>query len=200
MKKIRFILVAIFLAFFLIQIKAVSANDIILSANNVEIVSQDDIIQDYVKNTGVSYEVAQMTLFPEMSSRTSVTTSQTFVKVNAEVRSSSYPTLYGYVPLNGTHVYFYCETSESGWFRGVKRILYAGYYSGHLAFKGNFQYHLQSSDRIRYTLNGHLYSYTTSTTSAGGQIGIGQYANLNMSVASTSNYYGPLYYHGYRYY
>ena len=109
-------------------------------------------------------------------------------------------TLISYIPSNAGHVYFYCEVSKSGWFRGIKRIVYAGYHSGSLIFQGNFHYALPDANRIHFTLNGHLYRNTTTTVSVGGGIGIGQTGSFNVGVANTSNYYSPLYYHGDRSY
>ena len=109
-------------------------------------------------------------------------------------------TLYDSVPGDAGKVYFYCEVSKSGWFRGIKRIIYAGYNAGDLVFSGNFQYALPDANRIHYTLSGGLYSTTTTTVSTGGSIGIGEAGSVNIQVSQTSNYKRSLYYHGDRYY
>lgn len=163
-------------------------------------VSKNDIISDYVKNTGVSHEEASRLLFPSSRMRavnTAGVESASYVRLASSFQDD---TLYGYVPGVAGQVYFYCEVSKSGWFRGIKRIIYAGYNAGNLVFSGNFQYALPDANRIHYTLSGGLYSNTTTTVSAGGSVGIGQTGSVNIQVSSTTNYVRSLYYHGDRYY
>ena len=117
---------------------AISLND----SSSTE-VSKNDIINDYIKNTGVSYEEASHLLFPSSRMRSVNTTGVDSVSYVRLASSFQDDTVSDYVPGNAGKVYFYCEVSKSGWFRGIKRIIYAGYYAGNLVFSGNFQYALQ---------------------------------------------------------
>lgn len=174
---------------------AISLND----SSSTE-VSKNDIINDYIKNTGVSYEEASWLLFPSSRMRSVNTAGVDSVSYVRLASSFQDDTLYAYVPGDAGQVYFYCEVSKSGWFRGIKRIIYAGYNAGDLVFSGNFQYALPDANRIHYTLSGGLYSTTTTTVSTGGSIGIGEAGSVNIQVSQTSNYKRSLYYHGDRYY
>ena len=174
---------------------AISLND----SSSTE-VSKNDIINDYVKNTGVSFEEASRLLFPSSRMRSVNTAGVDSVSYVRLASSFQDDTLYGYVPGYAGKVYFYCEVSKSGWFRGIKRIIYAGYYAGDSVFSGNFQYALPNANRIHYTLSGGLYSNTQTTVSTGGSIGIGQTGSVNIQISRTSSYKRSLYYHGDRYY
>lgn len=180
----------------------VKADETTVKNFDVVTVTKDEILANYVSNTGVSFAEAERTLFPNKS-----TSQARNAQLNEEtsyvvLRGATYQddTLISYIPNNAGHVYFYCEVSKSGWFRGIKRIVYAGYYSGNLIFQGNFQYALPDANRIHFTLNGHLYRNTSTTTSIGAGIGIGQVGSFNVGVADTSSYHSPLYYHGNRSY
>ncbi len=122
----------------------------------------------------------------------------TYLRLVAKAAQYNYPTLGGTAPVG--NVYFYCKTSNGGSFRAIHQIIYGGYNSGVLAFQGTFQYYLQNANKIHYTINGQLYRGTTNTSTVGGSVGIGESASINASVGSTSNYYGPIYYHGNRNY
>lgn len=174
---------------------AISFND----SSSTE-VSKNDIISDYIKNTGVSYEEASRLLFPSSRMRSVNTAGVDSVSYVRLASSFQDDTLYAYVPEDAGQVYFYCEVSKSGWFRGIKRIIYAGYNAGDLVFSGNFQYALPDANRIHYTLSGGLYSTTTTTVSTGGSIGIGETGSVNIQLSRTSSYKRSLYYHGDRYY
>lgn len=100
------------------------------------------------------------------------------------------------LPNGAGQVYFYCQVSTGGSFRGIHRIIYAGYNSGNLVFNGQFQYHLSDPNRIHYTLSGGLYSNVAYTVTGGGSIGIGEYGSANISISGTSNFVRGLYHHG----
>lgn len=99
------------------------------------------------------------------------------------------------LPNGAGQVYFYCQVSTSGWFRGIQKIIDVGYKSGRLVFKGQLQYHLADPNRIHYTLNGELYSNTTYTVTGGESAGIGNAGNMTVSVSETSNYVSNLLHH-----
>ena len=174
---------------------AISLND----SSSIK-VSKNDIINDYIKNTGVSYEEASHLLFPSSRMRSVNTTGVDSVSYVRLANSFQDDTVSDYVPGNAGKVYFYCEVSKSGWLRGIKKIIYAGYYAGNLVFSGNFQYALPDANRIHYTLSGGLYSNAQTTVSTGGSIGIGQTGSVNIQICRTTNYVRSLYCHRATYY
>lgn len=99
------------------------------------------------------------------------------------------------LPHGAGQVYFYCQISTSGWFRGIQKIIYVGYKSGRSVFNGQLQYHLADPNRIHYTLNGELYSNTTDTVAEGESVGIGDAGDMTVSVSETSNYVSNLLHH-----
>lgn len=114
--------------------------------------------------------------------------------------AAQYSTLHGVILDNAGTVYFYCEVTTGGNFRGIKRVVYGGYNSGKYAFAGNFQYHLETPNKIHYTLSSALHSHTTSTVSVGGFIGLGQSKSINMGLSGSSSFVRNILYHGNRYY
>lgn len=163
-------------------------------------VSKEQIITDYSQLHNVSYDEAANILFPVAPKTNGVQFRSVPDKENISYvmlrAATQYTTLTQNIPNAGGQVYFYCEVSTSGWFRGIKRIIYAGYNAGSNVFNGQFQYHLSDPNRIHYTLNGGLYSNTTYTVSGGGSIGVGETANMNVSISATSNFIQGLYHHG----
>ena len=173
----------------------VLADELVVSDETTEIVSRNDIIQAYSDNTGVDLIQAEKDLFP--------TKSRTRREAVSYVRMSSstqYTTLNSIPPHNAGNVYFYCEVSVGGNFRGIKRIVYAGYNSGQYAFQGNFQYNLENPNKIHYTLSGSLHSHTTSSGSVGASVGVGQSGSLNISLSRSGSFVKNILYHGDRYY
>lgn len=175
------------------------ADTLSISDQAVEIISKDDIIQSYANDTGVSLKQAEKELFPsQIGTRFRSSAGEvSYVRLRS---AAQYSTLNSIVPDNAGSVYFYCEVSVSGNFRGIKRIVYAGYNSGQYAFQGNFQYHLENPNKIHYTLSGALHSHTTSSGSIGTSIGVGQSASVNIGLAGSSSFVKNILYHGNRYY
>ena len=71
--------------------------------------SKNDIINDYIKNTGVSYEEASRLLFPSSRMRSVNTAGVDSVSYVRLASSFQDDTLYAYVPGDAGQVYFYCE-------------------------------------------------------------------------------------------
>lgn len=178
----------------------ISTQDIFTNSVEAVEVSKEQIISEYVKTNDISYAEASNLLFPPKTNRN--TLFRNFQNDDEKISyvmfrsAAQYTTRTQNIPGNAGQVYFYREVSTSGWFRGIKRIIYAGYNSGNYVFNGSFQYHLADPNIIHYTLNGGLYSNTTTTVSTGGGVGLGEAASVNISVSSTSNYVRNLYYHG----
>lgn len=160
------------------------------STGNSEVVisepmSAEELIQSYVNNHGVTYKEAKEALFPfqELNNRGGISPYATY-----------YRTLTGNLPDNSGFVYFYCQTDEAAAsFRGINKVLNAGYSSGRYIYGGTFYYHLADPNKINYILNGHLYKTGSTTVTGAGGLNMGQYANANISISTTSNYLKPLY-------
>lgn len=88
---------------------------------------------------------------------------------------------------------FYCQTSESGLFRAIIKILEVnmirGYQGLSKQFQGKVYVNLEHANKIFYIVNGDFYNNGTTTVSAGVSIGVGQYANVSFSVKNVSNHY-----------
>lgn len=145
----------------------------------------DELIKDYASNQNVTYEQAKDSLFPQSSLSTENRISPYAI---------NYRTLKKTLPKNAGFVYFYCQTDEStGSFRGINKIMNAGYSSGSKIYSGTFYYHLRDAGRINFILNGHLYNSGSTTVTGGGSVGIGASANAHISISTTSSYNSPLY-------
>ncbi|WP_449455321.1 hypothetical protein [Streptococcus suis] len=166
-----------------------------VSINNFEVieVSKEHIITEYARLNNISFEGATTVLFPRKRMTRSVEEETSYVMFRA---AAQYTTRTQNLPNGAGQVYFYCQVSTSGGFRGIQRIIYAGYNAGNLAFAGNFYYHLADPNRIDYTLDGGLYSHTTTTISNNVGAEIGGAVNASMSVSSTTSFVKGLYYHG----
>lgn len=197
MKKIilKFILMFVMVLGIGFMSSKIWADELVISDKTAEIVSKNDIIQSYSNNAGIDLAQAEKELFSTKSRTRREAVS--YIRLSS---SAQYSTLNATPPYNAGTVYFYCEVSVSGNFRGIKRIVYAGYNSGKYAFKGNFQYHLEDPNKIHYTLSGSLHSHTTSSGTLGTSIGVGQSASINISLTSSSTFIRSILYHGDRYY
>lgn len=167
-----------------------------LNSEKVEAVdvTKEEIISNYSKATNLTNLEAAAILFPEDSfvSFKSVAP-KNYVMLRAAIQDHTFNQA---LPYGAGVVYFYCQVSTSGGFRGIQRIIYGGYNAGVRAFSGNFQYFLPDPNRIHYTVSGQLYSNTSVTSSVGGSIGIGEVASINVGVSSTTRPAGSIVYHG----
>lgn len=88
---------------------------------------------------------------------------------------------------------FYCETSESGSFRAIKRIIEVnmirGYNGLSKQFSGNVYVNLEDPNRIFYIVNGDFFNYGTTTWNARVSIGVGKATNVKFGVSNASNPY-----------
>jgi len=140
-----------------------------------ELMSAQELINEYVKNEGTAYERASETLFPndEREVRPHVDQYRIFSKD---------------VGPHGS-VYFYTRTSEAPPnFSGIVEVLGAGYNTGNEIYGGTLFYNLVNSNRIDFILNGHLYNSGTLSISQGESIDIGQSATLHFDVLYGNSY------------
>ncbi|GAX47408.1 hypothetical protein [Pseudolactococcus reticulitermitis] len=156
-----------------------------------ENLTKEELTLELSSNSSITKKEAEDILFPHsMSTRLKRQTEED----NYAVVSFSWQdrTLYDNFG-DGRQVYFYCRTSESGGFRGIEQIVYAGFNAGDKSFVGTLQYALPDPNRIHYTLNGDLHHNGTITVSGGGSVGVGGSGILNMSISGSSSFYQHLF-------
>lgn len=56
-------------------------------------------------------------------------------------------------------------------------------------FTGSLYYKLESSKKIFWDLNGDFYNNGTTSSTTGGQVGLGEFANTSFSVSYSTNHY-----------
>lgn len=150
-----------------------------------DVMTSEEIIEEYMINQDVSYEQAEEALFSQSSFST---------YSDISLYAINYRTLKKTLTSNAGFVYFYCQTDESsGSFHGIKKIMNAGYASGAKIYSGSFFYHLPDANKINFILNGHLYNTGTTTVSGGGSAGIGKTVNAHVNISKTTDYYKALY-------
>ncbi|MGT2912046.1 hypothetical protein ACVR1I_10110 [Streptococcus cameli] len=187
MMKVRKIVVGIMaaLAFVLVGTSTVFADEVITQSDGTVVVasepmSAEKILSRYMEDFGVSREQAMKEL-----------------GINPYERAAkTYRTLsqrYEVTPVYKPTITFYCETSESGWFRGIQRILNVGInrsYGGiSKAFGGNVYTHLENANSIYYDINGDYYNHGTTTLSVGISVPVGGGATANFGISHASNHY-----------
>lgn len=162
-----------------------------IDSNDTEVIteikelSKDELIIEFAKNSNMTKEEAEKMLFPATTVRQrSIQAEESRFAV---VRASFQDRIIN-DSVDGGTVYFYCETSESGWFRGIKRIIYAGYNHPRLGFKGTLQYALPDANRIHFTLNGSLHHHATTSISGGGSIGVGGLSSFEIGMSISGNF------------
>lgn len=186
----------------LIEVEASEVKEDSLLLNNLdpsvtisEPMSAEELISEYMANEEVEYDVAKKALFPNGKNE--------LLKKNKDNNSIENNEIVPFVNRHRTieksvspygKAYFYCATSESPPnFRGIVKVLNAGYNTGSKIYSGTLFYNLVNGNRIDFILNGHLYNKGTFGTSGGGSIGIGQSATLSFNVSYSSSYFKPVY-------
>lgn len=150
-------------------------------------VSKEQLILELSKNSNITKEAARDALFPKnnRAKRSLIDTdsSNKFAVVSVRLRDRTIED-----SVEGGTAYFYCSTDESGWFRAIKKIIYAGYFHPTLGFDGTLQYSLPDPNRIHYTLAGAFYYYTTTSVNGGASVSLGGAATLTIGTSLTSNF------------
>lgn len=149
-------------------------------------VSKAQLIIELSKNSNMTEEEAEKALFPtakNMERSLVYDEPSTFAVISVRLNDRTIEN-----SVEGGTAYFYCSTDESGWFRAIKSIIYAGYNHPSLGFNGTLQYYLPDPNRIHYTLNGNFYYHSTTSVQGGASIGVGGSATLNIGSSITSNF------------
>ncbi|HFU4122248.1 TPA: hypothetical protein ACGO7R_000148 [Streptococcus suis] len=179
------ILFAIFCSFFTIGTSSVFADELIRQADGTVVVASEpmnveQILSQYMDDFGVdkAQAIKELGINPyERAANTYRTLSQRY-----QVTPAYQPT-----------ITFYCETSESGGFRGIHRILNVGlnrYYGGtSKAFGGTVYTNLENANVIYYDINGDYYNTGTTSTNIGISIPVGGKGTVNFGVSHASNHY-----------
>lgn len=157
---------------------SISIND----ENVVEskILTYDELVNEVVKNEGLSVEDAKK-----------------FLGITGKERNGQYYRTYtGEVTVTSTYkpsVVFYCKTSEWNNFRGILSILNSSLnrsYNGiSKQFSGTLYTNLESAASIYYELNGDFYNNGTTSYSGGYEIGVGETSKISFSVSYTSSHF-----------
>ncbi|GFG42319.1 hypothetical protein [Streptococcus canis] len=78
-----------------------------------------------------------------------------------EKDGKQYRTLSASLPQQSGKIYFYCQVSETGEKKGIKKILAAGYQAGkNHVFDGQLQFYLPEENRIHFTVSGKIFAQT----------------------------------------
>lgn len=158
--------------------------DIFSNETNVsDVMNVNEIVSDLSTREGISLEEAKEILFPGGN----------ISLLNDSTKAATYRTITSNLPNSVGSVFYYCETSESGLFHAIQKVLHAGYNSGNKIYSGLFFYNLADPNRIDYILNGHLYNTGSTTISGGGEISVGESETISVGISNTSDYYAPLY-------
>ena len=164
----------------------IASKELDLNSDQVTIsdyMTKDEMLQSISTEFGVSIEQAEQNIFKNSARVKRQTTDEKFVLVRAAWQDRQINN-----SVEGGTAYFYCRTTESGWFRAIKEIIYAGFNHPKYGFSGTLQYGLPDPNRIHYTLNGALYSHATTSISGGGSVGVNGVGTVNLSATVTSNF------------
>ncbi|ERL64980.1 hypothetical protein [Schleiferilactobacillus shenzhenensis] len=154
--------------------------------------TQRQVIHYLAKQEGISLAQAKSKLLPSVS-----------VKARPKKAAASYAVvrvaLMNASPARSPQhydagtVYFYCTTSESGLFRGIKMINYTSYSAGRLNFVGQLNYMLIDPNIIHLTLNGAIQRPAAVTVSHPQRISLGQAAAITIGMARTTAFVDNLF-------
>ena len=125
-------------------------------------------------------------------------------KSRISAQAATYRTLSQQFTVTSTYrptMRFYCETTESGLYHGIMKILTVNMVRGYNGitkqFSGNVYVNLERGDRIFYIVNGDFYNNGTTTFNAGVNIGIGESRSVSFGVSNSSNHYAYRYIESY---
>ncbi|SLM87032.1 hypothetical protein [Vagococcus fluvialis] len=161
-------------------------NEIDLNSDEVSIsenMTKDEMLQSIFDELGVSKEQAEQNIFKGSQRMLRQVNEENFVLVRATWQDRQINN-----SVEGGTAYFYCRTTESGGFRAIKEIIYAGFNHPKYGFSGTLQYGLPDANRIHYTLNGALYNHATTSISGGGSVGVTGVGSINLSSTVTTNF------------
>lgn len=149
------------------------------------VMSFEEMVNQVARDFNISTSEAQAQLgFSEAEAARAVRAEFTYRTLSSmfTVNSSYKPTMR-----------FYCQTTEGGGFRAIKKILQVnmirGYQGLSKQFQGKVYVNLEDPNRVFYIVNGDFYNNGTTTVNAGVNIGLGQSANVSFGVSNTSSHY-----------
>ncbi|HCM90619.1 MULTISPECIES: hypothetical protein [Vagococcus] len=148
-----------------------------------EKMTKEEVIQSISNEFGISKEQAEQNIFKGNERVKRQVNDESFVLLRATWQDRQINN-----SVEGGTAYFYCRTTESGGFRAIKEIIYAGFNHPKYGFAGSLQYGLPDANRIHYTLNGALYKHATTSVTGGGSVGVGGVGSVNLSSTVTSNF------------
>lgn len=149
------------------------------------ILTFDEMVREVAKENGIPIIQAQQELgFSAKSARQARTARATYRALSQSLTDN--------VSYRST-MRFYCETSESGNFRAIKRIvrveMIRGYNGLSKQFGGTVYVHLEDANRIFYIVNGDFFNNGSTTWNAGVNIGVGRNASIKFGVTNTTSHY-----------
>ncbi|MGM9903752.1 MAG: hypothetical protein ACI32O_07460 [Enterococcus sp.] len=150
-----------------------------------DVLTYEQMIKEIAYDYGISEEQAQIQIgYTEDMAQKAIQEKATFRTLSQmfTVNTSYKPTMR-----------FYCETSESGSFRAIKKILEVnmirGYNGLSKQFTGNVYVNLEDANRIFYIVNGDFYNNGTTSWNAGVSIGVGGSATVKFGISGASSHY-----------
>ncbi|MEK4948737.1 hypothetical protein [Carnobacterium sp. FSL W8-0810] len=177
-------------------------------ANAEEIVSDELGTEQSIDINDPTSQVSEILTFEEITEEIasdleiSITEAQELVVDNSVTQSrmsaqaATYRTLSQQFTVTSSYkptMRFYCQTSESGSFHGILKIMNVnmirGYNGVTKQFSGTVYVNLERSDKIFYIVNGDFYNNGTTTVNTGVSIGVGKQASINFGVSKSSNHY-----------
>ena len=112
------------------------------------------------------------------------------------IKAATYRTISNSFTVTSTYkptMNFYCETTESGGFRAIKKILNVGMnrsYGGvSKQYQGSVYVKLEDPNRIYYNVNGDFYNNGTTTVNGGISVGVGSSATVKFGISHASNHF-----------
>lgn len=173
----------------------VSASEIVPNIATISDESEDLIISDVMtfeemvdqvsEDFGISTEEAQRKLGYSDTKNLSARAA----KAQYRTISSQFTSTSTFKPT----MRFYCETTESGGFRAIKKILQVSMIrsSGGVSkqFSGTVYVNLEDPNRIFYSVNGDFYNNGTTTVNTDVSIGVGKAASVKFGMSYASNHY-----------
>lgn len=170
------------------------AADALVTASDV--MRYEELVSYYMNEKGVSEDVAKVALAEKGIVANPMTKAARAIRYQVFSRTVTVTSLYK------PRIDFYCEVSHSGnggAFWSVKKIYNVELVTkpGNISktFKGTLKYWLRDGRSIEYVINGKFYNNGTTTISGGGNIGIGESAQMNFTVSITSSYFADCYEH-----
>lgn len=157
-----------------------------------------------------NYVVSEVMTFEEISARLakdkniSLREAKAIMKSNNVSKSLVSPSAYGdtyrtiatTVKVTSTYkpsIVFYCQTSESGRYWGINKILHISldrrYNNITKEFNGSIYANLENAYTIYWSLEGDFYDKGTTQFSGGVDIGINEAATVKFGVSYASKYY-----------